>query len=158
MKNWYSLICHVPQNIHVSDDSIKNNIALGKFQDKKFLSLKNASDLACINDFIESLPKGYETRIGENGILISGGQKQRIGIARALYNEPSILFLDEATSSLDTKTEAKVMKNINNLKIKPTIIIIAHRLETLSYCDKVLEIIDGEINQINLDEYINNRK
>jgi len=158
MKNWYSLICHVPQNIHVSDDSIKNNIALGKFQDKKLLSLKNASDLACINDFIESLPKGYETRIGENGILISGGQKQRIGIARALYNEPSILFLDEATSALDNKTEAKVMKNINNLKIKPTIIIIAHRLETLSYCDKVLEIIDGEINQINLDEYINIRK
>ena len=158
MRNWYSLICHVPQNIHVTDDSIKNNIALGKYIDEKSSSLKNASELACINNFIESLPNGYETRIGENGILISGGQKQRIGIARALYNKPSILFLDEATNALDSLTEAKVMDNINNLKIKPTMIIIAHRLDTLNYCDKVLEIKNGEINEINLDEYIKNRK
>ena len=109
-------------------------------------------------DFVSKLPKGINELIFDRGVRFSGGERQRIALARALYNEPSILFLDEATSALDNKTEAKVMKNINNLKIKPTIIIIAHRLETLSYCDKVLEIIDGEINQINLDEYINIRK
>ena len=158
MKKWYSLICHVPQNIYVTDDSIKNNIALGKFKDQKLSSFKNASEQACISNFIESLPNGYETRIGENGILISGGQRQRIGIARALYNEPSILFLDEATSALDSSTEAKIMENINNIKTKPTILIIAHRLETLNYCDKVLEINNGEINQIDLDEYIKKKK
>ena len=105
-----------------------------------------------IDEFIESLSMGYHSRIGENGIMISGGQKQRIGIARALYKNPSVLFLDEATSALDMTTERALMKKINALHFKPTIIMIAHRLDTLSYCDKVFEIKNGELNRIKISQ------
>ena len=158
MRKWYSLICHVPQSIYISDDTISNNICIGKFDSQNSINIKKAAKNAMINDFIEKLPLGYETRLGENGILISGGQRQRIGIARALYNNPSILFLDEATSALDNKTEDKVMQNIRSIESNPTIIVIAHRLNTLLHCDNVYEISNGEINKVDLNSYIKNLK
>lgn len=148
MDSWYSLIGHVPQSISITDDSILNNICMGENNKIDYKNIKIATNAAMINEFIESLPMGYNSRIGENGIMISGGQKQRIGIARALYKKPSILFLDEATSALDVRTERALMRKINALDYKPTIIMIAHRLDTLSYCDKVFEINNGELNQI----------
>ncbi len=156
MRKWYSLICHVPQSIYMSDDTIRNNICAGKFKSQNLINMKKAAKCAMINDFIEKLPLGYETRMGENGILLSGGQRQRIGIARAIYNNPSILFLDEATSALDNKTEDKVMQNIRSIPSNPTIIIIAHRLNTLKHCDNVYEISNGEINKVDLNYYIKN--
>ena len=156
MRKWYSLICHVPQSIYISDDTIRNNICIGKFKSQNLINMKKAAKCAMINDFIEKLPLGYETRMGENGILLSGGQRQRIGIARAIYNNPSILFLDEATSALDNKTEDKVMQNIRSIPSNPTIIIIAHRLNTLKHCDNVYEISNGEINKVDLNYYIKN--
>ena len=104
------------------------------------------SKIANIHDFItEELPKKYQTKIGERGIRLSGGQRQRIGIARALYHNPKILILDEATSALDENTEEAVMDAVNNLRKKLTIIIIAHRINTLKQCDIVFKLEDGKL-------------
>ena len=100
-----------------------------------------------LTEFIESLPDGYETRVGERGVQLSGGQKQRIGIARALYRQPDILILDEATSALDTKTEEDIMTSIDHLKGQMTIIIVTHRLVTLKNCDMIYSIKDGILSK-----------
>ena len=111
-------------------------------------ALEKASKTAKIHDFIiNELPEKYETKIGERGIRLSGGQRQRIGIARALYHEPKLLIFDEATSALDDKTEQSVMEAINNLRENITIIMIAHRLETLKNCDKIIKIDKGKITK-----------
>jgi len=102
--------------------------------------VREAARQACIADFIESTPKGYDTTVGERGVRLSGGQRQRIGIARALYREPSLLVLDEATSALDEETEKKVIGSIQKLPKKPTILMIAHRLTTLKNCVRVIKI------------------
>ena len=91
------------------------------------------------------MPEGLDTRLGDQGIRLSGGQRQRIGIARALYNNPSILFFDEATSALDNETEAGIMDSINKLKGKKTMIIIAHRLTTIENCDVVYRVKNGKV-------------
>ena len=145
-SSWQRKIGYVPQNIFLIDDSIKNNIAFGIEGDKiDELKLNKAIEESQLKSFINSLEIGYETKVGERGAQISGGQLQRIGIARALYNDPEILILDESTASLDTLTENGIMDSINKLKGEKTIIMISHRFSSLKDCDKIYEIRDGKI-------------
>ena len=140
-QSWRSLIAHVPQEIFLSDTSIAENIALSiPYEEIDLNRVYEAAQKAEISNFIESLPKGYNTIIGERGIFLSGGQRQRIGVARALYKKSKVLILDEATSALDHKIESSLMRSIKNLNDKMTIIIVAHRLSTLKNCTKLIEI------------------
>jgi ATP-binding cassette subfamily B protein len=143
-RQWQNRIAHVPQTIFLSDTSIEENIAFGV--DRRIIDssrVQLAAKQAQIDTFIESMPKGYQTVVGERGIRLSGGQRQRIGIARALYKQADILILDEATSALDTETEEKVMASIAALNENLTILIVAHRLSTLRDCSQIIELKDG---------------
>ena len=145
-KDWQLIIGYVPQSIYLLDDTLRNNIAFGLNEseiDKD--AIQNSIVAAQLSDFINELPDGLETYVGERGVRLSGGQRQRIGIARALYRNPEILFFDEATSALDSNTETGVMDSINKLKGNKTIIIVAHRLSTLSNCDMIYKIENGKI-------------
>tara|TARA_Y100000589_G_C27194279_1_gene646079 strand:- start:3147 stop:4901 length:1755 start_codon:yes stop_codon:yes gene_type:complete len=147
MISWRKSIAHVSQSIFLSDATIRENIAFGKNPseiDEKLV--RSCSKKANIDKFIKSCPNGYKTIIGENGVRLSGGQKQRIGIARALYNQKKILFLDEATSALDNDTEKRIMDTIDKLDKNLTIIMIAHRITTLSKFDRILKIENGNIS------------
>ena len=142
---WQMNVGYIPQSIYIIDDSIRKNIAFGLDEDEiDENKLNMAIDKAQLREFIESLPEGIDTVIGENGSRVSGGQKQRIGIARALYNDPDVLVLDEATSALDNETEEAVMQAIDALNGYKTLIIIAHRLSTIESCDTVYRIEDGK--------------
>lgn len=142
--HWQKNIGYVPQTIYLLDDSILKNIAFGVSDDNIcHKSVMNAVHLAQLDEFVNDLKHGINTNIGEGGAKLSGGQRQRIGIARALYNNPELLIFDEATSALDNKTESAVMEAIYSIKNK-TIIIIAHRLSTLSKCDIVYSIESGK--------------
>ena len=144
MKPWQKLIGYVPQSIFLSDDNIKNNIAFGILnQAIQNTAIQNAIIDAQLNDFINILPDGMETQVGEQGVRLSGGQRQRIGLARALYNNPEILILDEATSALDNITENSVMETVLKLRGEKTILLVAHRLTTLRFCDRVYKIENG---------------
>ncbi len=147
INQWKNLIGYVPQQIYLADDSVSSNIAFGcDPMDIDHAALKNASIIANIHEFIiKELPKGYDSLIGERGVLLSGGQRQRIGIARALYRNPKLLILDEATSSLDNLTEKSVMEAISNLAQKVTIVIVAHRLSTVQKCDNIYFFEKGRI-------------
>ena len=112
-----------------------------------FCLINQSLEKASLTEFIKSLPDGLETVVGEKGIRISGGQQQRIGIARALYRDPEILILDEATSSLDYITEKKIMDSINFLKRKKTLVVVTHRLSTIDKCDKIFFINKGKITK-----------
>lgn len=137
---WRKTIAHVPQNIFLMNSSIAENIAFELTKEELNMSkVVKAAEEANLDSFIKNLPKGFETLVGENGVKLSGGQKQRIGIARALYKEASVLVFDEATSSLDTFTESKILKTIYSLRGDKTIFIISHRLETLEKCDQLIE-------------------
>lgn len=146
MREWQNTVGYVQQSIYLIDDTLRKNIAFG-LNDNEINDelIKNAIKEAQLESFIYSLPDGINTLVGERGVRLSGGQRQRIGIARALYNNPPMLVLDEATSSLDKKTEADVMKSINALKRNRTIIIVAHRLSTIEHCDKIIKINNGII-------------
>ena len=149
INKWRKLIALVPQDIFLLDESILINIAFDS--DPKNIDLnriKEACKMAQIFDFIESCPTKYNTPVGEKGIRLSGGQKQRIGIARAIYKNPQILFLDEATSALDELTEKKVLDTIVNQSKSNTIFMITHRLSTLDYCNKIIEIKDQKVYRI----------
>ena len=144
MKPWQKLIGYVPQSIFLSDDNIKNNIAFGILnQAIQNTAIQNAIIDAQLNDFINILPDGMETQVGEQGVRLSGGQRQRIGLARALYNNPEILILDEATSALDNITENSVMETVLKLRGEKTILLVAHRLTTLRFCDRIYKIENG---------------
>lgn len=146
LKSWQQNIGYVSQSAYLLDDSLKKNIAFG-LPEKEIdeMKIKKAVSLSQLNDLVSSLPNGLESFIGESGVRISGGQRQRISIARALYNDPSILILDEATSSLDHETEKEVMNAVDNLKGNKTIIIIAHRHSTVKNCDFLYRLEKGEI-------------
>ena len=157
LKSWQRSIGYVPQSIYLSDDTIEANIAFGVEQkDINKDAIIRASKIANLHDFIkEELPKKYQTTIGERGVRLSGGQRQRIGIARALYHNPKILIFDEATSALDSQTEKAVMEAVNNLNKNITIILIAHRLNTLKSCDIIFKLEKGQIiGQGNFNEII----
>ena len=141
---WQNQIGYIPQTIYLSDDSIRNNIAFGVEEtDIDEQAVINALKQAQLYEFVENLPNGLDTWVGDRGVRLSGGQRQRIGIARALYHNPEILVLDEATSALDSDTESAVMDAINNLQGLKTIVIIAHRLSTIQNADVIYEIADG---------------
>ena len=146
ISGWQKNIGYIPQFIYLADNTIRNNIAFGL--DEKEIDeeqLLSAVKMAQLGDVIKRLPKGLDTMIGERGVRLSGGQRQRIGIARALYNNPEILIMDEATSSLDNRTEKYIIQSIERLKKGRTIIIIAHRLTTVKNCDKLFLIKDGRV-------------
>lgn len=138
-------IGYIPQTIFMLDASIRRNVAFGapeeEIDDEKvWAALKEAQ----LDDFVRSLPEGLDTGIGERGIRLSGGQRQRIVIARALFDDPEVLIMDEATSALDNETEGAVMESINHLHGKKTLVIIAHRLQTIEKCDMVYRIEGGK--------------
>ncbi|MCR5256355.1 MAG: ABC transporter ATP-binding protein/permease [Acetatifactor sp.] len=139
-------IGYIPQMIFMLDDTIRNNVAFGVAKDEiDEARVWEALREAQLDEFVKSLPEGLDTGIGERGIRLSGGQRQRIGIARALYHDPEVLILDEATSALDNDTEAAVMEAINRFQGKKTLLIIAHRLQTIEKCDRVYRVSDGKI-------------
>lgn len=145
-RQWQRQIAHVPQSIYLADSSIKENIAFGVPKEEiNFELVKEVAKKANISELINHWPEKYETKIGEHGVKLSGGQRQRIGIARALYKKAEVLILDEATSALDNITEKEVMQTVQSLSSKLTILIIAHRLTTLEYCDQIVELDNGQI-------------
>lgn len=160
-RNWQKSIGYVPQFIFLSDDSISANIAFGiepKNIDQE--AVEKAAKIANLHEFvINELPNKYQSTIGERGVRLSGGQRQRIGIARALYNSPKVLILDEATNALDMQTEQAVMDAVNNLNKSMTIILIAHRLNTLKKCNKIYMFDKGEIkSECSYEQMINLRE
>jgi len=143
---WRKHISYVPQSIYLNNESIRENIAFGQEQDdiknKKVIeSLKSAQLL----DFVNSLPDGIDTIVGENGKNLSGGQIQRIGIARALYYEPDIMVFDESTSSLDLINEEKILKLIQEISADKTVIFVSHRKEVLNFCDTIYRMENKKI-------------
>jgi ABC-type multidrug transport system fused ATPase/permease subunit len=146
-RQWQKNIGYVPQHIYLADDTISANIAFGISPEMvDYEAVERVAKIACLHDFVtQNLPQGYKTTVGERGVRLSGGQRQRIGIARALYQNPSVLVLDEATSALDNITELGVMEAVNKLSKRITIIIIAHRLSTVRECDQILMVEKGSI-------------
>lgn len=145
-RSWQRTIAHVPQGIYLADATLAENIAFGvPFKSIDLDRVRGAARQAQIADFIEGRPEGYGAYVGERGVRLSGGQRQRIGIARALYKQASVLILDEATSALDNATEQSVMDAINGLDSSLTVLIIAHRLTTVSRCDFIVEMEQGRI-------------
>jgi len=146
---WRSKIGYVPQDVYLIDDTIENNIAFGVEHNKiNSENIDEAIEKSQLRTFIDQLPKGKNTIVGERGVQISGGQRQRIGIARALYNNAELLLLDEATSALDVETEANFMEAVSELKGNKTVLIITHRVSSLENCNKIFKIEKGELNQI----------
>ena len=142
---WHKIIGYVPQNIYLIDDTVRNNVAFGiEEEDIEDAKVWNALQQAQLKEFVEELPEGLDTPLGDRGVRFSGGQRQRMAIARALYHDPDILVLDEATSALDTETENAVMEAIDMLHNKKTLIIVAHRLSTIQNCDMVYKIENGK--------------
>ncbi len=147
-ESWLKNIGYIPQTIFMIDASIRKNVAFGYPEeeiddDKVWRALKEAQ----LDEFVRGLPEGLDTSIGERGIRISGGQRQRIGIARALFEDPEVLVLDEATSALDNETEEAIMESINRLHGRKTLIIIAHRLQTIEKCDMVYRVEHGTVTR-----------
>lgn len=153
LPQWAKLIGYVPQSVFLFDDTIRNNIAFGLPEEEIDDQLIwRALDQAQLKTMVENFEKGLDTIVGERGIKFSGGQRQRIAIARALYYNPDILVLDEATSALDSETEKAVMEAIDALQGIKTMIIVAHRLETIKKCDKIFKIEDGKARLIDKKE------
>lgn len=143
---WQKEIGYIPQVIYLSDDTIRNNIAFGiKKEEIDDQAIFQALKKAQLYEFVENLPEGLDTMVGDRGVRLSGGQRQRIGIARALYHDPEVLVLDEATSALDNETEAAVMEAIDHLQGMKTILIIAHRLTTIRNVDMIYEVSNGKV-------------
>lgn len=149
--SWLSKIGYIPQSIYLIDESIRDNIAFGidadKIDEKRIWEVLEEAQL---KEFVEELPEGLDTTIGDRGVRISGGQRQRLGIARALYHNPEILVFDEATSALDSDTEKAVMDAVNSFHGKKTMVIIAHRLNTIAKCDVIYKVENEKITETTL--------
>ena len=156
LEGWRNQVAFMPQQVYLIDDTILNNVALGiKDEEIDHARVTTSLEAAQLQDLVEDLPDGYNTLVGERGLQMSGGQRQRVALARAFYFGRDILILDEATSSLDNKTEKEIIKNIKSLKGKKTLIVIAHRLTTLVNCDRIYEIDNGKIiNEGSYEEVI----
>lgn len=146
LRGWQDKIGYVPQSIYLTDDTLARNIAFGLPDDKiDPNAVRRALAAAQLEDFVAHLPQGLSTRVGERGVRLSGGQRQRIGIARALYHDPDVLVLDEATSSLDISTEQGIMQAVMSLRGKKTVLIVAHRLSTVEHCDRLYKLDNGRL-------------
>lgn len=157
IRAWQDNISHVPQSIFLSDSSITENIAFGiPLNEIDHDRIQEAAEKSCITSFINNLPDKFNTIVGERGVRLSGGQKQRIGIARALYKKTKLIVFDEATSSLDSETEAEVMGEITNLDHDITLLIIAHRVSTLKNCDFIVKLSSKGAEKLKYDEVLNN--
>jgi ABC-type multidrug transport system fused ATPase/permease subunit len=141
LSTWYKMIGYVPQNVFLLDDTLIRNIAFG-LPDSEIneIDIINALKEAQLLDFVDSLPDGLETKVGERGVRLSGGQAQRIGIARALYHKTQVLVFDEATSALDAETEMAIISTLSSLSKDRTILIITHRLSTVVSCNKIYKV------------------
>ncbi len=149
VPSWIKITGYVSQSSYIYDGTLAENIAFGiKEADVDRALIKDCCTMASMNEFVETLPEGIDTFIGERGVKLSGGQQQRVAIARALYRKPEILIFDEATSSLDTKNETSIQKTIYSFKGSQTLIIIAHRLSTLEKCDRVIWLEKGMVKMI----------
>ena len=150
--SWQSHIGYVPQNIYLTDDTLKKNIAFGIVDDKEIdlKKIDKAIKDTQLTKLVSSLNNGLNTKLGEFGERISGGERQRIGIARALYNDPKLLILDESTNSLDSQTEEKILEDVISLNKSMTILMIAHRLSTLSKCNRILKLSNSNIEEVNV--------
>lgn len=148
LREWHGLVGYVPQQVFLADASIRSNVAFGidesAIDDDAVLE---ALHLAQLDSYLDGLPSGLDSVIGERGIRLSGGQRQRIGIARALYQEPQVLIFDEATSSLDAETEQAFLESMNQLSKDHTMIVVAHRTSTLRYCSQVYRLQDGQLHR-----------
>ena len=146
---WQDQIGYVPQAIFLTDDTLRRNVAFG-LADSQIddAAVSRAIRAAQLEEFVSTIPLGLQTVVGERGVRLSGGQRQRIGIARALYHDPAMLVLDEATSSLDTATEHEVMEAVRALHGTKTIVIVAHRLSTVQYCDRLYRLESGRIAEV----------
>ena len=143
-RAWQSQIAHVPQTIYLADSTIAENIAFGvDVRQIDHVLVQDAARKAQLAEFIDTLPAKYQTSVGERGVRLSGGQRQRIGLARALYKKADVLILDEATSALDDATEKLVMRALNSLGEDITVLMIAHRISTLSHCSRIYELDKG---------------
>ena len=146
LRSWQACIGYIPQQITLLDDTIAANIAIGippEARDRR--AIESAIDAAQLRQTIAELPEGVETKVGERGVRLSGGQRQRIAIARALYHQPEILVMDEGTSSLDAETERAVVESVHALKGERTILMVAHRMQTVRECDRIVYVREGRI-------------
>ena len=146
MHEWRSNLAYLPQDIFIIDETLRKNIALGdddiEINDDR---LYEALSQARLSELVGEMPDGVNTILGERGVRLSGGQRQRVALARAFYHERNILVMDEATSSLDHETEREIVEEIKHLKGKKTIIVIAHRLSTVQFCDHIYRLEKGQI-------------
>jgi len=155
LRNWQNQIGYVPQSIYLTDDSLRRNVAFGLSENEiDDIAVKRAITAAQLDSFVDALPDGLQTIVGERGVRLSGGQRQRIGIARALYHDPSVLVLDEATSALDDETESGVMQAVNSLHGSKTLFIVAHRLSTVQHCDRLYRLDGGHIVEEGIPETV----
>jgi ABC-type multidrug transport system fused ATPase/permease subunit len=152
LRAWQNQIGYVPQSVFLVDDTLRRNVAFG-LPDEQIddLAVQRAINAAQLAQFVASLPAGLDTEVGERGVRLSGGQCQRIGIARALYHDPPVLVLDEASSSLDMATEEAVMESVKNLRHSKTVLIIAHRLTTVANCDELYEVVRGQVTKVDAE-------
>lgn len=146
LRGWQQKIGYIPQHIYLTDDTLRRNIALGlsdpEIDERRIAGSVEAAQLT---ELVDALPSGLDTFVGEHGVRLSGGQRQRIGIARALYHNPDVLIMDEATSALDAVTEQAIVRTVTGLKGSRTIVIISHRLETMTACDRIVELEAGHV-------------
>ena len=149
LRSWQDQIGYVPQSIFLTDDTLMRNIAYGVPEAEiDHAAIARAVSMAQLDSFVGSLPHGLATKVGERGVRVSGGQLQRVGIARALYHNPPVLVLDEATSSLDTSTETCVMQVVNELHGKKTLVVVSHRMSTLEQCDRFYRLHQGQLSTL----------
>ena len=145
-RSWRKRVGYVPQHVFLTNATVSQNIALGIPPDQiDHDAVRRAAQMAQATEFIEQLPSGYDTVVGERGVKLSGGQRQRLGIARALYHNPDVLVFDEATSALDGMTEDAVMQAVQSLSSERTMILIAHRLRTIQACDRIVMLDAGRV-------------
>jgi ABC-type bacteriocin/lantibiotic exporter with double-glycine peptidase domain len=147
-RRWQDRIGYVPQHVYLMDTTVRRNVAFGlperSIDDQRVEeSLRNAN----LWQFVQTLPKGWDTVVGERGVRLSGGQRQRLGIARALYGKPEVIVLDEATSALDAETEREIVESFRDIARDRTLIVVAHRTSTLAYCSRVIRLEGGRIVQ-----------
>jgi ABC-type multidrug transport system fused ATPase/permease subunit len=147
-RYWQDRIGYVPQHVYLMDTTVRRNVAFGL--PEKVINnqdVEKALRLANLWDFVQGLPNGLDTMVGERGVRLSGGQRQRLGIARALYGSPEVIVLDEATSALDTETEREIVESFREIAHDHTLIVVAHRTSTLAHCSRLIRLEKGRIVQ-----------